>query len=246
YRDPVSLTLRDLDWPLTTDRLQLRPGLSEDAAQIWPWYRLPEVQQWTTTLSADEAEHRQRWEAGLAHAMVALQGERIIAVGKVERQDAWSQTDVAEQARGQQAELGWVLDPPSRGRDWVPSSPWPSCVSHSRAWRCAGSRPPASPTTMPPEGSWRRSACAAKACSVRSPCTAAGAGWMVWHGRYWPRSTAPGMRVRPVPRPQPAARRPDDQHRDLHHRDASGAEPDRRLGPLRLHQDLERRPRRNQ
>lgn len=112
----MSLTLRDLDWPLITDRLQLRPGLSEDAAQIWPWYRLPEVQQWTTTLSADEAEHRQRWEAGLAHAMVALQGERIIAVGKVERQDAWSQTDVAEQARGQQAELGWVLDPRQQGQ----------------------------------------------------------------------------------------------------------------------------------
>src|SRR5699024_11077714 len=100
----------------STSRWQLCPSSGEDAAQVWPRSRVHEVEQWTTPHSADEAEHRQRWEAGLAHAMVALQGERIIAVGKVERQDAWSQTDVAEQARGQQAELGWVLDPRQQGQ----------------------------------------------------------------------------------------------------------------------------------
>ena len=109
-------TLRDLDWPLVTDRLKLRPGRSEDAAQIWPWYRLPEVRNWTSSLSADEAEHQERWDARLTHSVVGLHQERIVAVGKVERQDAASQSDMARQARGQQAELGWVLDPRHQGQ----------------------------------------------------------------------------------------------------------------------------------
>lgn len=108
-------TLHDLDWPLVTDRLEVRLARSADAQGIWPWYRVPAVQQWTTSLSADAAQHRERWEAGLAHAVVGLHGQQIVAVGKVERQDAWSQSDVAEQARGQQAELGWVLDPRHHG-----------------------------------------------------------------------------------------------------------------------------------
>lgn len=112
----MTRTLRDLDWPLVTDNLRLRPGRSEDAAQIWPWYRQPEVQHWTSSLPADEAEHSERWDVGLAHAVVGLHEERIVAIGKIERQDAWSQADIAPLARGQQAELGWVLDPRHQGR----------------------------------------------------------------------------------------------------------------------------------
>ena len=108
--------LADLRWPLRTDRLQLRPGRSEDAAAIWPWYRLPEVQEWTTTLSPTLAAHQERWDDDLDSRVVALQGAAIVAVGKIERQDAWSQTDMAEQAAGRQAELGWVLDPAAHGQ----------------------------------------------------------------------------------------------------------------------------------
>ncbi|MFQ6484693.1 GNAT family N-acetyltransferase [Brachybacterium epidermidis] len=110
--------LADLDWPLRTERLELRPGRAEDADAIWPWYGLPEVQQWTTALSRSLEEHRERWSAKLPSSVVGLLGSRIIAAGKVDRQDAWSQADMAEQARGQQAELGWVLDPASHGRGY--------------------------------------------------------------------------------------------------------------------------------
>lgn len=112
----MTRTLHDLRWPQTTHRLRLRPGRSADAEAIWPWYRLPEVQQWTTALAIDGAEHRERWESGLDHSVVGRYDGQIIAVGKVERQDAWSQTDMVDQARGMQAELGWVLDPRHHGR----------------------------------------------------------------------------------------------------------------------------------
>lgn len=109
-------TLSDLDWPLRTERLELRPARAQDADAVWPWYGLPEVQEWTTTLSPTPAAHRERWESGLGSAVVGQYGGAVIAVGKVERQDAWSQTDMRDRAAGQQAELGWVLDPAVQGR----------------------------------------------------------------------------------------------------------------------------------
>lgn len=111
----MTRTLADLDWPLRTERLEPRPGRAQDAAAIWPWYRSPEVQEWTTTLSPTLAAHQEHWEAGLAAAVVGLHEGAVVAVGKVERQDAWSQTDMRERAAGRQAELGWVLDPAVQG-----------------------------------------------------------------------------------------------------------------------------------
>lgn len=112
----MTLSLADLDWPLHTDRLELRPGRAEDAAAIWPWYRLPEVQEWTTTLSSTLAAHQEHWDEGLGSAVVGLHEGAVVAVGQVERQDAWSQTDMKDRASGQQAELGWLVDPAVHGR----------------------------------------------------------------------------------------------------------------------------------
>lgn len=113
-RTPTDLA--DLDWPVRTDRLELRQARSEDAAAVWPWYRLPEVQEWTTTLSPTLEDHQQWWDATVDHSVVGTLEGRIVASGKLERQDAWSQADVTEQAAGQQAEIGWVLDPAIHGQ----------------------------------------------------------------------------------------------------------------------------------
>ena len=112
----MTRTLDELDWPLHTDLLTLRRGRSEDAEAVWPWYRLPEVQEWTTTLSPTLADHQEWWDRTLDTCVVGLRDGRIVAAGKIERQDAWSQADMREQAAGQQAEIGWVLDPAVQGR----------------------------------------------------------------------------------------------------------------------------------
>lgn len=112
----MTVPLADLDWPVRTDRLELRPGRSEDAAAIWPWYRLPAVQEWTTTLSPTLEDHQQWWDRGLDSCVVGLFEDRIVASGKIEPQDGWAQADMLDQARGQQAELGWVLEPSVQGR----------------------------------------------------------------------------------------------------------------------------------
>ena len=112
----MTLALSELDWPLRIERLELRPARAQDADGVWPWYRLPEVQEWTTTLSPTLAAHRERWESRLGSAVVGLHEGAVVAVGKVERQDACSQTDMRDRAAGQQAELGWVLDPSAQGK----------------------------------------------------------------------------------------------------------------------------------
>jgi RimJ/RimL family protein N-acetyltransferase len=112
----MTRTLDELDWPLRTDLLTLRRGRSEDAVAVWPWYRLPEVQEYTTTLSPTLAEHQAWWDRTLDSCVVGILDDRIVASGKVERQNAWSQADMVEQAAGQQAEIGWVLDPAVQGR----------------------------------------------------------------------------------------------------------------------------------
>lgn len=109
-------TLADLDWPVRTESLELRRARSEDAAEVWPWYRLPEVQEWTTTLNLAPAAHQQWWDERWESTIVGLRAGRIVASGMILRQDPWSQADMVEQARGQQAELGWVLDPGVQGR----------------------------------------------------------------------------------------------------------------------------------
>lgn len=108
--------LTDLDWPLHTSRLELRLGRPEDAAAIWPWYGRPEVQEWTTALSSTLDAHQARWDHMLDGTVVGIQAGAIVATGKVARQDAWSQADMVEHAAGQQAEVGWVLDPSMHGR----------------------------------------------------------------------------------------------------------------------------------
>lgn len=114
----MTIRLADLDWPRRTARLELRPARPEDAAEVWGWCRRPEVVEYMTGSPADAEEHRRDWEDRLERTVVGLREGRIIATGKVERQDAWSQQEMREQAKGTQAELGWMLDPDVHGRGY--------------------------------------------------------------------------------------------------------------------------------
>lgn len=123
YPEPVTDTppahpvLADLDWPLRTAHLVLRPARPEDAAAIWPWYGREDVQEYTTTRPADLAAMQDWWDepSRLASTLVAERDGVIVATGMIKVQDAWGQSDVAEQARGTLAELGWTVDPGRQG-----------------------------------------------------------------------------------------------------------------------------------
>ncbi|MCW5953754.1 MAG: GNAT family N-acetyltransferase [Propionibacteriaceae bacterium] len=109
-------TLADLHWPRRTARLALRPARADDAAEVWRWHRSPAVTEWLSRLAADQARFTAHFGARLDETVLALLDGRIVGSAKVHVEDGWAQDEIAEQAHGQQCEVGWVLDPSAQGR----------------------------------------------------------------------------------------------------------------------------------
>jgi RimJ/RimL family protein N-acetyltransferase len=110
---------------LHTQRLTLRQVTPDDAEVTWRYRRLPEVTEWLGGRPADLDEYRERFlePDQLASNWVMLLGpdlsgpligDLMLRIG-----DPWAQADVVEQARGRQAELGWVLDPAYAGQGYA-------------------------------------------------------------------------------------------------------------------------------
>lgn len=113
--------LASLAWPLTTERLTLRRVTAEDAEAMWRYRRLPEVSYWLTFAPRD----RDDWRAllttpeRLATTLVAELEGRVVGDYYVRVEEAWAQREVADRARGAQAELGWVFDPAVGGHGYA-------------------------------------------------------------------------------------------------------------------------------
>jgi RimJ/RimL family protein N-acetyltransferase len=108
--------------PLLTDRLTVRQATVDDLAATWTYRRLDAVNMWLTGIPGDPADYREHFTdpGRLARTAVILLGHgpqaRVVGDLMLRREDAWSQLGMADQARGTQAELGWVLDPEHAGR----------------------------------------------------------------------------------------------------------------------------------
>lgn len=108
--------------PLHTDRLILRPATADDVDATWVYRRLDAVNQWLTGRPDTLDEYRDLFsepERLAATVMVELHDGTVIGDSMLRRHDAWAQTDVTEQASGQQIELGWVLDPAHTGHGYA-------------------------------------------------------------------------------------------------------------------------------
>jgi RimJ/RimL family protein N-acetyltransferase len=116
---------RALDRALHTDRLTLRPAGVEDAEATWAFRRLDAVNEWLTGTPDDIAGYRELFaEPDRLSTTVILQlghdpDAQVIGDLMLRREDAWAQLDVADLARGAQAELGWVLDPAHTGHGYA-------------------------------------------------------------------------------------------------------------------------------
>ena len=109
YPEPMPRTLHDLSWPRHTERLTVGRLAPEDADALWALKNDPELNRWTTRIYASREEFHADWDSLAATHLMAHWGGRLAAYLMVKQQDAWSQTDVTEQARGQQVELGLSL-----------------------------------------------------------------------------------------------------------------------------------------
>jgi RimJ/RimL family protein N-acetyltransferase len=115
----VTRGITDLDWPVRTERLSIRPAEQRDAVPTFAFRSLPEVGHWLTGHSTDP----DAWVAGFADRLVdtlivELDGV-VIGDLMLRFEDPWSQAEVREQAAGTQAEIGYVLDPAYVGRGYA-------------------------------------------------------------------------------------------------------------------------------
>ena len=108
-----------VEWPVRTERLLLRPATLDDAAALFAMRSQEDVSRWLTTWPQDPVV----WAGMLAERLdttIVVErdgtviGELMLRVG-----DAWAQQEVAAQARGVQAELGWVFDPAHAGHGYA-------------------------------------------------------------------------------------------------------------------------------
>ena len=51
-----------LTWPVTTERLSIRPAQARDAEAVWGYRRLPEVYEWMTTIHDDLPAYAEKFD----------------------------------------------------------------------------------------------------------------------------------------------------------------------------------------
>ncbi|MFC4785970.1 GNAT family N-acetyltransferase [Nocardioides sp. MAHUQ-72] len=110
--------LSAVDWPVRTTRLTIRPATVQDLPEMFEFRRLPEVAQWLPTLPTDRDAFVERLSDPdkLAVTLVVERDGRLVGDLFLHIGDPWAQAEVAEQAKGTQAELGWVLAPEHAGQ----------------------------------------------------------------------------------------------------------------------------------
>ena len=81
----------------------------------------PGVGEWLTQAHDDRAEYEQRFANPdrMALILVVERDGEIVGDQMVVIEDAGAQAEVAEQTRGAQAEIGWIIDPAHAGQGYA-------------------------------------------------------------------------------------------------------------------------------
>lgn len=108
-------------WPVLTERLLLRPSQPEDADRLFDIRVQEPVSRWLTRWMTDREEWRTlHLEQKRLDTTVIVELDGVVIGDLMIRiEDAWAQTEVADRAKGVQAELGWVIDPAHAGRGYA-------------------------------------------------------------------------------------------------------------------------------
>jgi len=115
----VPPTLSDVDWPVRTERLTIRPAAQRDALPTFAFRSLPEVAQWMTAHPTDPQAWVDGFEERLTDTLVVERDGVVIGDLMLRVEDPWAQAEVREQAAGTQIEIGYVFDPAHAGRGYA-------------------------------------------------------------------------------------------------------------------------------
>ncbi len=114
-------TFDRVTWPRHTDRLTLRPATSEDLHAVFRIRTQAQVGQWMPDRPATYESFllRQGEHDALGRTLVMELDEEVIGDLYLHVTDAWAQSEVEDQGRALQAEIGWCLDPAQQGHGYV-------------------------------------------------------------------------------------------------------------------------------
>lgn len=119
-------SLRRDPWPIRTDRLKIRQCTADDLGAVWEYRRLPEVNRWLgpapDTREAFDELYLDPDRLATTLVVQRREDDEIIGDLMLKVSDGWAQREVVDQARGVEAELGWVLDPAFVGRGYATES----------------------------------------------------------------------------------------------------------------------------
>jgi RimJ/RimL family protein N-acetyltransferase len=109
-----------LSWPRRTDRLTIRPVTEDDFEAMWQIRRQESVGRWMTSLSNDwddfvEVAKKER----MGKTLVVERDGVLVGDLMISPEDPWAQTEIADQAKGVQAEIGWCIDPAVQGHGYA-------------------------------------------------------------------------------------------------------------------------------
>jgi RimJ/RimL family protein N-acetyltransferase len=117
----MTVGLDEVEWPIQTFRLRIRPAELTDSEKTWNYRRLPSVGQWLPN-SPKALEDYSKWfgdPGRLAKTLIIELNGAVIGDLMLSIEDAWAQLEIKDQARGVQAELGWCLSPEHEGRGYA-------------------------------------------------------------------------------------------------------------------------------
>ncbi len=114
----MTSALRDLTWPVRTERLALRPLETGDVDALWGYRSDPRINEWTgrSPRDVDELVVAFFSPAALENTLVIEHEGQVVGDLMVKVGDAWGQADVADRTAGVEAELGWTIAVAHQGR----------------------------------------------------------------------------------------------------------------------------------
>ncbi len=108
--------LADLDWPVQTPRLSIRPAVAADAAAMYAYRGQQDVAHWLTTWPRDASQWERHLATRLGSQLVVERDGVLIGDLQLDILDPWSQHEVRDEAAGTLAEIGYVFDPAYAGQ----------------------------------------------------------------------------------------------------------------------------------
>ena len=110
--------LTDLDWPLRTERLLIRPCRVEDAEALFALRSRPEVAMWAHSVPVDLDGWRERFRdpAIAPHVLTVERDGQVIGELMAYVRDGAAQKEVSHHAAASDAELGWLIAPEHQGQ----------------------------------------------------------------------------------------------------------------------------------